>query len=244
MLFFHSTFPVWNNNYIKHKILKESFLIFVSSEEEGEKIKNSIEIFSGKDKVNYIPKLALNPYEFIPQPMRIKFNILKSFYLFYEKKAPFLIINASFLPFPFPNLKAMKYKVNEEIDYDKFLENLNDYSYIRVPQVQEVGEYSIRGSIVDVFSPLYEKPLRFEILVDKINSLRFFDEESQKSIENIKEAEIISLDFNLKSLIYEKKDFFERRITGLGGKKLIENPHFHSIFSLFSLEKKKRRERV
>lgn len=227
--------------YLKQKILKERFLILVSSDEEAEKIKSSIEIFSGKDTVNYIPPLPLNPYEFLPQPTGTKLNIIKSFYLFNENKSPFLIINGSFLPFPFPNFRTLKLKLNYEINYEELVDNLNNFFYVRVPQVQEIGEYSLRGSIIDIFSPLYEKPLRFEILIDKINSIRFFDEESQISIEYIKEAEILSLDLNLKNLIYEKKEFFKEKTTGFGGKKLMENPDYFSIFSLFSLNKDKRR---
>jgi len=227
--------------YLKHKILKEKFLILVSSEEEAEKIKCAIEIFSGKNSVNYIPPLPLNPYEFLPLPMGTKLNIIKCLYFFQNNKSPFLIIHSSFLPFPFPKIKSIELKLNDEIKYEELIENLNDCFYTRVPQVQETGEYSVRGSIIDFFSPLYDKPIRIEILIDKISSIRFFDEESQKSIEEIKSAEILPLDFNLKKFIYEKKDFIEKKITGLGGKKLISSPHFCSIFSLFSLEKEKRK---
>ncbi|MEJ5165782.1 MAG: transcription-repair coupling factor [Thermoanaerobaculia bacterium] len=227
--------------YLKHKILKENFLILVSSEEEAEKIKSGIEIFSEKEKVLYIPSLPLNPYEFLPQPLNTRINIMKSFFLFQSAKTPFLILRASFLPFPFPKVKSLKLKVGEGLSWENILKTLEDMAYTRVPQVQEIGEYAVRGNLIDFFSPLYEKPIRMEIELERINSLRYFDEQSQKSIEKTMEAEIIPLNFNSKELIIERKKFFEEKVTGLGGRRLLENPNFPIIFSIFTLNKEKRK---
>lgn len=227
--------------FLKHKMLKERFLILVSSEEEGLKIKSGIEIFSGKDSVLYISGIPINPYEFLPQPLNIRLNILKSFYLFQKGKLPFLIIKASFLPYPFPEVETLKLIKDSQIKWEDLLKNFEDMSYSRVPQVQEIGEYSVRGGIIDFFSPLYDKPIRVEIELDFIKSLRFFDGETQKSIENIKEAEILPLNFCPSNLVKDRKGFFEKTITGLGGRRTIENPSFSQIFSLFTLKKEKRR---
>lgn len=227
--------------YLKHKILKENFLILVSSDEEAEKIKSAIEIFSGKEKVLYIPSLPINPYEFLPQPLNTRINILRSFYLFQNFKVPFLILKASFLPIPFPEIKNLKLSIDETLNWENLIEALEDMSYSRVPQVQEPGEYAIRGNIIDFYSPLYENPVRAEFELEKISSLRFFEEETQKSIEKTGEAEIIPLNFNSKKLIKERIKFFEEKVTGLGGKKLLENPNFNLIFSLFTLKKEKRK---
>ena len=228
--------------FLKHKILKEKFLILVSSDEEAEKIKSAIEIFSGSGSVNIISGLPINPYEFLAQPLRTRINIIKSFYLFQSSKSPFLIINSSYLPFPFLKVEPVLLSKEKKIDYDELIQTFDDFSYSRVPQVQEIGEFSVRGSIIDIFSPLYEKPVRIEISIEKINNIKYFDIESQRSIEEIDEAIIIPLEFASKKKIEEKKGFFESRMTGLGGKKLLENPNYHPIFSIFSIEKEKRKE--
>ena len=57
-------------------------------------------------------------------------------------------------------------------------------------QVASPGEFSIRGGIIDVFDVTAENPLRIELWGDEIESIRYFDAESQRSIEEIDKAEI------------------------------------------------------
>ena len=47
--------------------------------------------------------------------------------------------------------------------------------YQRVPQTEEPGDFSVRGGIVDVFSPLYRYPVRIELEDDIVTSIRHFD---------------------------------------------------------------------
>jgi transcription-repair coupling factor (superfamily II helicase) len=54
--------------------------------------------------------------------------------------------------------------------------------------VEMVGEYSIRGGILDVFSPEQEQPVRIEFFGDEIESIRRFDPESQRSIHKLNEC--------------------------------------------------------
>ena len=57
-------------------------------------------------------------------------------------------------------------------------------------QVASPGEFSIRGGIIDVFDVTAENPLRIELWGDEVESIRYFDAESQRSIEEIDKAEI------------------------------------------------------
>lgn len=227
--------------FLKHKMLREKFLILVSSDEEAEKIKSAIEIFSGNGTVNIISGLPINPYEFLAQPLKTRINIIKSFYLFQSNTSPFLIINGAYLPFPFLKVEPVLLSKDKKIYYDELIELFDDFSYSRVPQVQEVGEFSVRGSIIDFFSPLYDKPIRVEISIENISNIKYFEPESQRSVEEIKEAVILPLEFVRKRSIKEKKVIFESKVTGLGGKKLMESPNFHSIFSIFFIGKEKRK---
>ncbi len=64
----------------------------------------------------------------------------------------------------------------------KVIESLD---YVKKTNVEVINDYAVRGGIVDIFSPMYENPLRIEIFDDTIESIRFFDSETQLSIENI-----------------------------------------------------------
>ena len=72
--------------------------------------------------------------------------------------------------------------------FDEISKKLAESGYNRVPIVQEPGDYSIRGGILDVWSPGEEFPFRAEFFGDDLESLRTFDVASQISIRLLKEA--------------------------------------------------------
>ena len=73
------------------------------------------------------------------------------------------------------------------------LEALERAGYERVDAVTEVGQWSLRGGIVDVFSPTHERPVRAEFFGDEVESLRVFDPTSQRSVEPVKELAVLPL---------------------------------------------------
>ncbi len=225
---------------LKHKILKEKILILVPSEEEGKKIELAVKIFLDGEKVKRIPEIPLSPYKFLNQPIGTKAKIIEGFYSFYSGSSPFLIINSKFLPYPFLNFEPLILKTSKNYNYYEIIENLNDFFYSRVPEVEDVGDFAVRGSIIDFYSPNYENPIRLEFFGDEILSIRFFDKETQKSLEKANEVFLIPMEFERRKNIEKKRKYFEGKVTGLGGKKILEDPQFYSIFSIFSIEKKKR----
>lgn len=87
-------------------------------------------------------------------------------------------------------------KKNEDYSFEDLISKLNKYQYNQNDFVQEVGEYSVRGGIVDIFPENYETPIRIEFFGDTIESIREFDISNQRSI---KEIENIKLGINLTS---------------------------------------------
>ena len=77
------------------------------------------------------------------------------------------------------------------LGFDDIGKKLAESGYNRVPIVQEPGDYSIRGGILDVWSPGEEFPFRAEFFGDDLESLRTFDVASQISIKLLKEATIL-----------------------------------------------------
>lgn len=218
----------------------ENFLILCPNEEIAESIKKGIGLFFDESSISIIKQFPISPYEFVPQPFGIKLNIILSFYKFRNFKDQFLIIVAPYLPYPFYNISPLKIKEGEKINYENLSKKLNNYFYRRNPQVKEIGEFSLRGCIIDIFSPNYENPLRIKFSLDEIENIKFFDKESQRSIERIKEIEILPLDFFERGFIEEKKEYFSSKITGFGGRKIIDSFEFPEIFSIFSHNKTKR----
>ncbi len=76
------------------------------------------------------------------------------------------------------------------IDRDVIAQNLLRQGYHIVPVVTGEGEMSIRGGILDIFPPDEEHPVRIEFFGDEIESVRFFDIDTQLSIKEINDVQI------------------------------------------------------
>jgi transcription-repair coupling factor (superfamily II helicase) len=84
-------------------------------------------------------------------------------------------------------------KVQEEIPLEDLTWHLESIGYEKRDPVEMVGEYSVRGGIVDVFSPDQPQPVRIEFFGDTIESIRRFDPESQRSIHKLNECVLAPL---------------------------------------------------
>ena len=85
----------------------------------------------------------------------------------------------------------LKLKVGESVSVDFLVEVLTGYGFERVDFVYEPGQFSVRGSIVDIFSFSFELPYRCDFFGDEVESIRIFDIETQLSKEQKTEVEII-----------------------------------------------------
>lgn len=88
---------------------------------------------------------------------------------------------------------ALELRTGEELPLDAIEAHLQSIGYERRDPVEMVGEYSIRGGILDVFGAESTRPLRIELFGDEIESIRRFEVESQRSIIKIAEAQILPL---------------------------------------------------
>jgi transcription-repair coupling factor (superfamily II helicase) len=79
-------------------------------------------------------------------------------------------------------------RIKDELPLDELSIHLESVGYERRDPVEMVGEYSIRGGILDVFSPEQEQPVRVEFFGDEIESIRRYDAETQRSIHKLNEC--------------------------------------------------------
>ena len=85
---------------------------------------------------------------------------------------------------------SLRLEFGQEYEFEKVKEVLTKMGYERMEQVESRGEYSIRGGIIDVFTPDSDDPYRIEFFGDEIDSIRLFDADTQRSKENLKYIEI------------------------------------------------------
>ncbi len=88
--------------------------------------------------------------------------------------------------------QTLSIRVNEKIDSTFVASVLHEYGFERVDYVYEPGQYSVRGSILDVFSFSNELPYRIDFFGDEVESIRTFEVDTQLSIEKTTEIHIVS----------------------------------------------------
>ena len=86
--------------------------------------------------------------------------------------------------------QLIHYESDSTVDIEQLKNQLVALGYERVGQVEMPGQFSVRGGIVDIFPLTEELPVRIELWGDEIDSIRSFDPESQRSLENLEELTI------------------------------------------------------
>ena len=86
--------------------------------------------------------------------------------------------------------KLIHYESDSTVDIEQLKNQLVALGYERVGQVEMPGQFSVRGGIVDIYCLTEENPWRIELWGDEIDSIRSFDPESQRSLENLEELTI------------------------------------------------------
>ena len=94
--------------------------------------------------------------------------------------------------------RVISLKPGDVVDFEQLKQDLTGLGYDREEQVEGPGQFAVRGGILDVYPLTEEVPIRVELWGDEIDSIRTFDVESQRSIENLEEL-----------LIYPASDFPE-----------------------------------
>mgnify|MGYP003919523191 CR=1 FL=1 len=115
-----------------------------------------------------------------------------------QEKPSFILISAKALlmrtvsPSEIKNY-SLNLKLGEEFELEEFIKRLIQSGYVREEPVYGQGQFSLRGGIVDVWSPNEDLPLRIEFFGDTVDSIRKFNPETQLSVEKVKSASIVPM---------------------------------------------------
>lgn len=86
---------------------------------------------------------------------------------------------------------VLNVQVGADFDLDQLEEQLVDMGFVREEMVARPGDFAVRGSIVDVYPLDTQYPVRIDFFDTEVDSLRYFDAETQRSVENIEESTIL-----------------------------------------------------
>ncbi|GGX90501.1 transcription-repair-coupling factor [Litchfieldella qijiaojingensis] len=87
--------------------------------------------------------------------------------------------------------RVLTLKVGMTLDREGFRETLSRAGYRAVETVYEPGEYALRGALIDLFPMGSEAPLRLDLFDDELDSLRYFDPDTQRSREKVESIELL-----------------------------------------------------
>ncbi|MBI5681804.1 MAG: transcription-repair coupling factor [Deltaproteobacteria bacterium] len=162
-------------------------VVVVPSDDEAEEFYTDLSFFLGSDFVNIYPSPETLPFEMLSPHPDISVGRLNILYKLIKNDIGILVTTPQALmqkTMPIDIFKAsIKHiQIDMEIDRDKFIGELTQMGYSRTALVEMMGEISIRGGILDIFTPLYSKPVRMEFFGNEVESIRFFDPDTQRTL--------------------------------------------------------------
>jgi transcription-repair coupling factor (superfamily II helicase) len=190
---------------IAHAI-ERPIIVLTKDNEAAERLRDMTSTFlewlepgaAPKSELIVLPAFDVSPYEgrsphaeILEQRAVALWNIARG-----RTRVVFVPVGAALARFrqsSFYGSLALELKLHDELGLDDLVEHLLTVGYQAGEPVGSVGEYSVRGGIVDVFSPEAERPVRIEFFGDTIESLREFDPVTQRSERSITSATLLPL---------------------------------------------------
>ncbi len=194
-------------------------IVFVArSNKEVEEFQSDIEFFycalngvnSCETKVLTIPALETDPYDGTSPHAEVLEQRALALYRATTGDARVLLTSIGALAertVSPDQLKAsaLSIRVNEDMPPELIVNLLIAGGYVRQEPVGAVGEFSLRGGILDVFSPAHDAPHRIEFFGDTVNSIREFDADTQRSVGRATESLIIPM----RELTVRREEFID-----------------------------------
>jgi len=181
-----------------------TIIIIVDGNQEAEALAEAVETFfrllttEDRDGPQLLPALDVLPLQKLSPHAEILEARAVGLWRLATGHAPITILPvASALlriePGDYYRQLALRMRVGDELPLDSVVAHLESVGYERREPVEMVGEYSVRGGILDAFSPEAAKPVRIDLFDDVVESIRRFDVESQRSVLKVDDCTLLPL---------------------------------------------------
>lgn len=177
--------------------LNRPALIVTADAARAEKIYEDLAAFFPSEQVNLLParEMFMDAGVLTQSMEQRQQRMVFHEWLYHRKKGIYVAPVAALMSRVIPPDKwrgpAINLRSGKQIDRDLLLHNLVDLGYERVPKIENKGQFSSRGEIIDIFPPGWEQPLRAELFDRNIDSLRLFDPQTQRSTRQLDGAVIL-----------------------------------------------------
>jgi len=177
---------------------RKPLLVVLPDTEDGKQFVEDIEFFlpDTLPPVIYVPPYNISPYKSLSYHNETAAKRIGALHTLVENRSPLVVVPIGvLLQKIIPKRILCNYAElimdGEEIDRDALIEKLISGGYTRTSIVEEPGDFSVRGGILDIYPPLYDEPLRIEQFGDLIESLRSFSPVNQRTTGQLNEAVIL-----------------------------------------------------
>ncbi|MBM7119068.1 transcription-repair coupling factor [Archangium primigenium] len=181
------------------RTLKAPLVCVAPDEEAADALAHDLAFFLGgkgtprEPRVLRVPADEVLPYdELSPDGEVVADRLGALFHLTQGTRCPAVVVSVrgllrKVLPPAVMKSLSERLTVGQDFDRDEVARRLTHMGYTSSPLVEDLGTFSVRGGLIDVFSPLYEKPVRIEFFGDTVESIRVFDPESQRTVDSLQE---------------------------------------------------------
>ncbi|HPF04630.1 MAG TPA: transcription-repair coupling factor [Spirochaetota bacterium] len=164
----------------------EQILVITDNTEHLNDLYTDLTCFIDEQYLFRFPSWETIPYEFMAPTEQSERDRITSLYRIISGEPAVFIttIDAVMRKIPARNFfmkKGLTLSVNEEYPFDDIISTLVQYGYTRETRVDAFGHFSVKGSIIDVYLPTKENPVRLDFFGDTLDSIREFDADSQVS---------------------------------------------------------------
>ncbi|HEV7237771.1 MAG TPA: transcription-repair coupling factor [Thermoanaerobaculia bacterium] len=140
------------------------------------------------DRVSVYPAPSLSPYQDVAPSLGVVRDEIHALGMLIDGAVDVLVVPSRALFQRLPRAEDFRERIlrmadGDDLDMHSLLQQLVENGFVRTDLVGEAGEFAFRGGILDVFPPNLAQPMRVELFGDTIDSLRWFDVETQRSEE-------------------------------------------------------------
>ncbi|MDX1660670.1 MAG: transcription-repair coupling factor, partial [Gemmatimonadota bacterium] len=171
-------------------------LVVAPTAERAEAWLGDLEALLGESRIGHYPQWEILPYEERAPQREIEGRRLEFLAGLLDGSITVGVTTAraamqKAIPPAALETRLLKLEVGETVDREGLIERLVSMGFEREAMVSEVGTFSVRGGIVDVFGYRHADPIRIELWGDEVESIRVFDAGTQRSVEPLERAEIL-----------------------------------------------------
>ncbi len=175
---------------------KKVILVITQSSAEAVDFYEDIIAFTDSEKVGLFPSRQILPYDFRPPVGEIIGIRIATLAGILDNSIEIIVcpVRALMEPtIPVGQLLAERISLNTKTEYelDILVDKLVKLGFRRVPVVEEVGDFSLRGGVIDFFSPAAYAPVRVEYFGDEIDTIRLFDVSTQLTIKRVDSVNLL-----------------------------------------------------